>query len=198
MKPATKVWKLLSLVLGVGIAAAVGWVLLDQKRQLDQYDLMAAATRGNVNDIAPLLAKTDVNGRLGGDGETALHRASANGRLEAVRFLVEHGADVNAVDGEGGSPLLAATYRGHKGVVEFLLSRGAAVNAQETRHGFTPLIQAVSKSDKDLVVILLAHKADVSLRTSDGRTAIDRAAASGSEEILAMLKAADARKNGTR
>ena len=34
-------------------------------------------------------------------GSTALHEASANGTLEMVRILLEHGADVEAENGQG-------------------------------------------------------------------------------------------------
>jgi ankyrin repeat protein len=190
-----KSWKAI-LVLSVVIVIAVGaWVIVDQRRQVGEYELMAAAAQGDTSRIQELAGRVDVNARFGGDGETALHRAAARGHLSTVRLLVDHGANVNAVDEEGATPLLAATYRGHKDVVAFLLSKGASVNAQEKRHGFTPLIQAVARSNEDLVKILLDHHADVSLRTVDGRTALDWAQASGTPNIVALIRtAADKKK----
>ena len=40
----------------------------------------------------------DTNARTADDGFTPLHRASANGALELVALLLEHGADVESVD----------------------------------------------------------------------------------------------------
>ncbi len=189
-----KSWKLI-LVLSAAVVIAIGaWVINDQRRQVGEYELMAAAAQGDTSRIKELATRVDVNARFGGDGETALHRAAARGHLSAVRLLVDEGASVNAVDEEGATPLLAATYRGHKDVVTFLLSRGASVNAQERRHGFTPLIQAVARTNEDLVKILLDHHADVSLKTIDGRTALDWAQASGSPSMVALLKAAADKK----
>ena len=181
--------RIVASVMVVVALIVLGWFLVDQWRRIDEYSLMEAASQGNVEELAKLVTQTNLNARFGGDGETALLKAASSGRLEAVRFLVERGADVNALDGEGNSALLAATYRGHREIVELLLSRGAAVNVQEKRHGFTPLIQAVSKNDKGLVRMFLRHGADVSLKTSDGRTALDRATANNSAEIVEMLKA---------
>ena len=88
--------------------------------------------------------------------------------------------------------MLALAETGKLPYTEF--SHGAAVNVQEKRHGFTPLIQAVEKNDKNLVKLLLVHGADTSLRMIDGRSALDRAEASGSVEIVSMLKRARGRK----
>ncbi|HZM33813.1 MAG TPA: ankyrin repeat domain-containing protein [Burkholderiales bacterium] len=190
MKP----WKTILVLLSAVIIGLGAWLIIDQRRQVGEYELMAAAAQGDTSRIRQLAARVDVNARFGGDGETALHRAAARGHLSAVRLLVDLGANVNAVDEEGATPLLAATYRGQKEVVALLLSKGASVNAQERRHGFTPLIQAVARSNEDLVKILLDHHADASLKTVDGRTALDWAQAGGAPKIVALLKAAADKK----
>ena len=43
------------------------------------------------------------------NGRTALHRASESGQANVVRWLLEKGADVTAVDVHGYTPLLLAT-----------------------------------------------------------------------------------------
>lgn len=188
--------KPVQLILATVVVVAVvvlAWLAIDQRRQIHEYEFMAAAAQGNVDRLSELTNRVDVSARFGGDGETALHRAAARGHVEAVKFLLERGANVNAVDEEGATPLLAATYRSHEPVVRLLLDRGASVNAQEKRHGFTPLIQAVAKNDRQLVQLLLGRGADVSLKTADGRTALDRATANGATEIVALLKSAGAK-----
>lgn len=42
-----------------------------------------------------------------------------------VRFLCEHGADVNAQDNEGWTPLHAASCCGNVGIVKYLCENGA-------------------------------------------------------------------------
>jgi ankyrin repeat protein len=58
-------------------------------------------------------------------GECPLIRAAHNGHLHTVRFLVEKGADVNAVDSGDNTALHWASMRGHVEIVKYLLGQGA-------------------------------------------------------------------------
>ena len=57
---------------------------------------------------------------------TALHEAASHGHIDIVRFLVECGAVVGALDAEGQTPLRRAAANGHKEVVRFLLGASQA------------------------------------------------------------------------
>ena len=59
-------------------------------------------------------------------GLTALYHAAFQGDNEIVRFLVDHGADVNP-DHFLGTPIAVAALRGHSGVVETLLQHKADI-----------------------------------------------------------------------
>lgn len=72
----------------------------------------------------------DVNIQSGSSGTAALHRAAAESNLEMVRWLLRHGAQVNAQGGMFGNPLQAALYHGDPKVVKCLLESGADVHAQ--------------------------------------------------------------------
>jgi ankyrin repeat protein len=48
-----------------------------------------------------------------------------------VRYLVEHGADVNAQGGEYGNALSAAEAKDRNSIVHFLLEKGASRNAKD-------------------------------------------------------------------
>jgi ankyrin repeat protein len=54
-----------------------------------------------------------------------LQCASFNGALEAVRLLLEHGADVEKKDIYGQTALQVAAEEGHDEVVELLRKHGA-------------------------------------------------------------------------
>src|SRR5262245_17024121 len=184
------------VVAGVVLSTVVliFWVAADQRRQIRERDLLAAAAQGNLGRMTELLGGVDVDARLESGGETALHRAASRGHLQAARLLLDRGAKVDAADGEGVTPLVLAAYRGHTDVVKLLLERGAYVNAQERRNGLSSLSHAVGRGDKELVAVLVAHGADPSLKSADGRTALERAEANGVTEIVALLKQARPKK----
>ena len=59
------------------------------------------------------------------DGTTALHHAAWNGDREAVIFLLQQGADVDARNNEGSTPLHWAAWNGNLEVARLLLACGA-------------------------------------------------------------------------
>jgi hypothetical protein len=61
--------------------------------------------------------------------------------LEATRFLLDQGADINATNAAGYTALHAAVTRGADTIVEFLASRGANLNVKD-RKAWTPLVIA--------------------------------------------------------
>ncbi|MBI4471288.1 MAG: ankyrin repeat domain-containing protein [Acidobacteria bacterium] len=73
-------------------------------------------------------------------GNTALHFAARDGHMEAVRALLESGADVNQVSlTDDMSPLVQAIITGHFDVAKFFLDRGANPNLATKLAGVTPL-----------------------------------------------------------
>ena len=56
---------------------------------------------------------------------------------DAVRFLVAHGADINAVNTSAQTALHCAAYMGANPVVQFLIDKGAAIDARDAQ-GQTP------------------------------------------------------------
>lgn len=101
-------------------------------------------------------------------GETALHKAAANGHLAAVEFLVEQGADVEALDYTCGTPLVDAVYFRHPEIARYLMSKGANVNhAHVDASRTTPLMFASSQGCVEIVKDLLANGADVTMSDDD-------------------------------
>jgi ankyrin repeat protein len=78
-------------------------------------------------------------------GLTALLHAARQGHIEAVRALLDGGADVNQVSaGEATSPLLMAVINGQFDVAMLLIERGADPNLAAGGNGVTPLWAAVN------------------------------------------------------
>ncbi|GEM_PF-1293853 len=108
---------------------------------------------------------------------TPLHVALAERRVDVVKLLVAHGADVRARDSIGRSPLtVAITYCPQ--AIELLLASGVDINEQ-TRFG-PPLLAAARyqwlyrqvRERENAVKILLGKGADPNTRDSDGRNAL--------------------------
>jgi ankyrin repeat protein len=109
----------------------------------------------------------------------ALHFAVQLGQLDAVRALLDAGANVNDTLADGTSPLVLATQNAHWELGAFLIDRGVDVNASKqgwtalhqisrirrTNIGFLPPpVGKGNMSSIDLVKKLLASGADVNAK----------------------------------
>jgi len=104
-------------------------------------DPLIGSERGTTPLMMAAGAGTDVQ------RERALEeRATA---IETAKFLVERGADVNAVGQYGWTALHAATYQGMNDVIEYLVSKGAQIDRKD-EFGQTPLSISLSVLTKDI------------------------------------------------
>jgi ankyrin repeat protein len=87
--------------------------------------LHEAARSGDVLQIARLLAQIDALNEKNAKGYSALMLAAYNGHLEASRYLISVGADVNSTDPAGNSILMGVAFKGHKDILQLLLRSGA-------------------------------------------------------------------------
>jgi len=94
--------------------------------------LLSAAGKGDLRSIKHLIkngTSVDINARdkdiFYGHYSTALTRASENGHLEVVKYLVENGADLNRGEnvGRGATALMFASQEGHIEVVKYLATK---------------------------------------------------------------------------
>jgi len=130
-------------------------------------------------------------------GYSALHLASGLGHLEAVRALLEHGADANAAasdraggrepgteagfnTGGGVTPCRLAAQRGHDQVLRLLVRGGGARVDLADWDGRTPLHAAAQAGLANTVRLLVRDLgADPQVANRHGFTAAHFAAASG-------------------
>jgi len=67
----------------------------------------------------------------GFNGQLALHRACLRGDAAIVHLLLQHGADVNAVNDFNETPLHYACKRANLVVIQCLLDHGADLHAED-------------------------------------------------------------------
>jgi serine/threonine protein kinase/ankyrin repeat protein len=172
-------------------------LLIERHAQLNLADAsgttpLMIASEGNTPMVEALLAAGAQVDSKDSRGRTALHRASAEPKPEAVRLLLEHSAKPNERAKDGSTPLIQAVTFGRAAVAQVLIDHGADVNLADSNEN-TPLMIAAEKSAyiKDpahFVKLLLDHGAKRAMKDSRGRTAWQRASESQNTAAAALLK----------
>jgi len=154
-----------------------------------QTALMVVARTGNVEAATALVrAGAHVNARERWGNQSALMWAAAQRQPEMVRFLVRHGAEVDArgevrdwprkvtseprekdMDRGGFTALLYAAREGCAACAKELLAGHADINLADP-HGTTPLVLAIMNMQFDTAKFLIDAGADIQLWDLAGET----------------------------
>lgn len=149
--------------------------LIREKR--NKLDLYEASSIGDLNSVMQHLTNqpSSINS-YSSDGFTPLGLACYFGHLEIVKYLVNHGADVNKASSNSFhvAPIHSATAISDYGITAFLLEHGADVNAKQ-QSGVTPLHSAAHNGKLNIAKLLVDHGADINAKTSEGKTPADMA-----------------------
>jgi ankyrin repeat protein len=122
--------------------------------------------------------------------------AAMRGNRDAVRTLLQQGADVNGAQGDGMSALHWAADRGDAELTAMLVYAGANPGAVTRIGQYTPLHLAARSGNVDAVRALLTAGAAVDARTSTtGVTPLHLAATAGSTPVVTALLDAKADVN---
>jgi ankyrin repeat protein len=117
-------------------------------------------------------------------GDTALHQASDNHKVDIARLLLKHRADPNVQQNDGETPLHISSFKGDEEMVSLLLSYKANPNIQNNLFNKTPLHYAVDYSYLPVISLLLTHGADIEIQDKHGKTPKEIAR---TEEISAIF-----------
>jgi quinoprotein dehydrogenase-associated probable ABC transporter substrate-binding protein len=123
-----------------------------------------------------------------------LNNAIVANDIDRVRYLLDHGAEVNSHDGEGNTPLINATRFGFVPVAAWLVEHKAEIDLPD-RNSWTPLMFAAWNDQPDLVQMLAAHGAKLDATDNDGLTALAIAAQNGKVKAASALVTAGADVN---
>ncbi len=105
----------------------------------------------------------DANSARSDNNKTLLMYASWIGNTEAVKVLVEKGADVNTADSSGATALHLAIWRDHTDIALHLLEHGASAKAMSL-DGMTPEDIAVLRTNRDVMEAISKTKTKPKLK----------------------------------
>jgi len=166
------------LLLGLGAALLAAGACVPRP----ETPLTQAAAR---NDVAAIRRLLDDGHEAdeGGDSWTALIWASRTGSIEAIKLLLDSGADVNLPGPTGdnwdATPLQHAILQRQAAAVRLLLDRGADPNRSPGPETLTPLLLAAGDTDPTILTLLLVHGADPTVEGENGVTPLSRAVSAG-------------------
>ena len=158
------------------VMAAVSSLLAATCHVAPKSDIAAAAADGDIKALRRIIGSGRSTNAADADGWTPLIWAAREGRVNAVRALLERGADPNLPDssGNGWTPLLHAIHRDQPDVVEALLDGGAKADRQ-IGNGLSPLMMAAGYGQTETVKALLQNGANPRRMNDRGENALDLA-----------------------
>jgi len=160
-------------------------ILLSVHRSNATDETYAAMRSGDTERVQALLAKGISPNQHDDRSNTLLMQAAVYGHADALKLLMDKGADVNATNNAGATALMRAA--GDTEKIRLLVEHGAKVNARSAL-GNTPLILAArAYGSANAVDFLLQHGAEVNATNGFGANAMLTAAASGDLETVRIL-----------
>lgn len=134
--------------------------------------LLAAAARGDVEQIRSLTAKGEKADVRDGHGRTPLHVAAYLGHHEAMRELVAAGADPNALEHDRYDIVTIAAVANDVPTLRVGLALGASAKNVTSRYDGTALIAAAHLGHAEVVRILIRAGAPLDHVNNLGWTAL--------------------------
>jgi ankyrin repeat protein len=115
---------------------------------------------------------------------TPLWCAAVANKLEVVKSLVEHGADINSPSDTESTPVRSACYMTNISVIKYLVNHGADIHKPNCNGG-TCLINAVQ--DAELCKFLINQGASVNAMDNSGNLALHYAIREGMVDTVKLL-----------
>jgi len=112
--------------------------------------------------------------------------------MAIVKYLVEHGTDINKENKNGETPLHFAIRLRIERLVKYLVEHGADIH-KENKKGFSPLLTFCSGTSHDeieeeaIIKYLVEHGADINKKNKEGKTSLMVACEKGNEVLVKYL-----------
>ena len=146
--------------------------------------LNAAASDGNL-DAMNILVLNDADVNLADEiGWTPLRTACYKEHVDAIKYLINNGANINIRTNHLDSCLLLVTHNAE--ILDFLISRGGEVNTADGMER-TALHYAAAVANPDSVRLLLKNDAYVNAQDEEGNTPLHDAISTGNIQTMKVL-----------
>ena len=161
-------------------------ILTKAKPDLDIWEAVVTGDERRLTEL--LKADPMMLGEFSPDGFSLLHYAAFFGHNKLSQLLLEKGADIEAETKNPAKirPLHSAVAARSLTIVKMLIKAGAIPDSKQ-QGGFTPLMGAAANGLLDIAQLLVEHGAQVSLRSDDGKTAVDFAREKNHWELVSLL-----------
>lgn len=170
-------------------------------RAADNPWFLAASTGTQTDLDAALRSGSSPNVQESHDRNTPLHVAAMAGNVNAVKFIVANGGNIDGLDEDGRSALMMGLFRSQGATTLALVEAGANLEIRD-REGKTALMFAAQYGQVDTIRAMITRKVNLDAQSRKGTTALIFAADRGQLEVAKVLKAAGAnttlRDNGGR
>ena len=143
--------------------------------------LKNAITKGEINSVQEIILVTpSCVTEKDEHGYSPLHLAFCCGECEIIKFLVESGADVNAINEDGANllHLIQDKCEPTVEILEFLFKSGVDIELHD-KNGDTPLHNAVSRGFLPTVSFYIKNGASIDSLNNRGETPLFRACDEG-------------------
>lgn len=140
-------------------------------------------------DFVKLFVESGININPTKGSHTPLMCAAMSKSGKCLDYLLNSGADINALDHSQSSPLILACSFYNSDlpqVIELLIDHGANVNHQDNS-GWSALFTAVHNKKIESAKILIEHRADINANAKTGESIFRRAMAQSLFEIVRLL-----------
>mmetsp|Transcript_25294 Transcript_25294/g.28129 ORF Transcript_25294/g.28129 Transcript_25294/m.28129 type:complete len:157 (+) Transcript_25294:21-491(+) len=125
-------------------------------------DLRNAAINGELEKVQQLVADgADVNSkyRTGAAVSSLLHVAASRGRREVIEFLIDKGANIEAVDSDGQTPIVFAVKHRHNLLIKLFIEKGADIDVVDNKeNNLLHIAASVDHPSMVPVIALLREK----------------------------------------
>lgn len=156
------------------------------------------ATTPSIPKIMPSTPMTVLNPLVGSEVNlhaaytyTPLSIACRLGHVEAVRLLIQYGADLDAQDEDGESCLIIASKNGHVECVKLLIAgakKGANLELRERFYGWTALHLAAIENHPEVIKVLLEAGANPDVFDFSSWTPHEHAVFAANNVCAALLR----------